>query len=290
MLAIACIDYKLVKFIHLTEKINKNIWIRILFEVLSLSVLAATFVFVGNIPFKYQQGLINYLESMDFLEAVIASILLNIFTITIIEFFIQYQQNKDNEIQYQQLQVENAQIQYKQLKGQINPHFLFNSLNVLVSLINKDTERATDYTKKLSEVYRYVLTHDLRDVITLREEITFINNYIEILKIRFDKGLSFEINMDEKDLDSNIIPMTLQVLIENAIKHNIVSASKYLTVKITINNGYIIVANKISPRSRVEHSTGIGLKILQEKYRIIADKEISIENNNSEFIVQIPII
>lgn len=143
------------------------------------------------------------------------AILMNIFTITIIEFFIRNQQSKQREVAFERLQTDHSRMQYQQLKGQINPHFLFNSLNALVSLINKDPQRATIYTKKLSDVYRYVLTHDTEDTVKVDDEIAFIRNYIDILHIRFDKGLLVEVELPEQETKRRVCPMALQVLVEN---------------------------------------------------------------------------
>lgn len=195
LIGIAYVDYLLVKYINNTQWLCENLFFRILFESVALSVLAILFLFIGSIPFKYSSNLAEYINMMFYGEAITPVIMMNIFTITMIEFFVQSQQGKQREIELERLQTDNLKMQYQQLKGQINPHFLFNSLNVLVSLINKDPRRATEYTKKLSEVYRYVLTHDRQDTIKVEDEIAFIRNYVDILHIRFGKGLQVEIDV-----------------------------------------------------------------------------------------------
>lgn len=290
MVAIAYVDYLLVKYINNTRWLYSNLVIRILFEFTALSALAILFLFIGSIPFKYSGNLAEYINSMFHGEAAMPVIIVNIFTITVIEFFVQNQRSIQREIEFERLQTDNLKMQYQQLKGQINPHFLFNSLNVLVSLINKDPERATLYTKKLSEVYRYVLTHDMQDTIRINEELEFIRNYVDILHIRFGKGLQIRIEVSEQDLVREISPMALQVLVENAVKHNVVSASKPLHVHILTDGEYLTVVNNISLRSRVEKSTGIGLKNLSEKYKIIMKEDIIVENNHLQFTVKIPLL
>lgn len=289
VIGIAYVDYQLVKYIYKTRWLCNHFMARILFEFVALSVLAVVFVLIGSLPFKYNSNLLEYMHSM-LLEGIMPAILMNVFTITIIEFFVQNRQSKEREIEFERLQTDHLKMQYQQLKGQINPHFLFNSLNAMVSLINKDPQRATIYTKKLSEVYRYVLTHDLEDTVKVSDEIEFIRNYIAILEIRFEKGLQVEVDIQRQDAQREISPMALQVLIENAVKHNVVSASKPLHVVISSDGEYLTVSNNISPRSRVEISTGIGLKNLSGKCRIITGRDIVIENTDLQFIVKIPLL
>lgn len=289
VIMIAYIDYQLVKYIYKTHWLCNNLIPRILFEFTALSVLAIIFVQIGSLPFKYNGNLVVYIHSMLYIKTIMPAILMNTFTITIIEFFVQNQQSSEREIEFERLQTDNLKMQYQQLKGQINPHFLFNSLNAMVSLINKDPQRATIYTKKLSEVYRYVLTHDMEDSVKVSDEMEFIRNYIAILDIRFEKGLRVEIDVRKQDYERNIPPMALQVLVENAVKHNVVSASKPLHVTISSDGNYLIASNNISPRLRVETSTGIGLKNLSGKCKITTGKDIIINDNRSQFTVKIPL-
>lgn len=290
VIGIAYVDYLLVKYIYSTKWFYNHLILRILFEFIALSVLAILFAWIGSFPFKYNHDWAEYIQLMFYGETVMPAITMNIFAITIIEFFVQNQQSKQREIEFERLQNDNLKMQYQQLKGQINPHFLFNSLNALVSLINKDPERATIYTQKLSEVYRYVLAHDRQDTLKVNDEIAFIRNYIDILHIRFDKGLQVEIDVSEQDLDREVSPMALQILVENAVKHNVVSASKPLSVAISTDGEYLTVINNVSPRSRVGNSTGIGLRNLSEKYKIIANKDMIVEKSQSQFIVKIPLL
>lgn len=282
MILLAWVDYKLVVFINHSNWLARHLLIRIVFESITLSLLATAFVALGNWVFYYH-NFYDYLVSKNFCESMIGGILINIFTVTVIEFFVQ---NKRNE----KLQQENAQMQYRQLKSQINPHFLFNSLNVLVSLINKDSERAINYTKKLSDVYRYVLTHDLEDIVSVGKELDFIRNYIEILQIRFGDGLVFVFDVNENDIKRCIPPMALQVLVENAVKHNALSSSNPLTINISSDNQNLIVSNNIIPRMRVEKNMGIGLENLMKKYYIVASKTVTVENNKKEFTVKLPLL
>lgn len=282
LVLLAWIDYKLVIFINRSRWLVKHLVLRIISEGIALSILATAFVALGNLPFYYH-NFWEYIQSNNYLESVIAAILINVFSVTVIEFFVQ---NKRNEM----LQQENSKMQYRQLKSQINPHFLFNSLNVLISLINRDSQRATDYTKKLSDVYRYVLSHDLEDTVLVGDEIKFIRNYVEILQIRFGEGLKVNFNISDYGMQQRIPPMALQVLVENAVKHNTITSLDPLTISISSDNENLSVSNNIIPRMRVEEGMGIGLENLKKKYYLISDKTVSVERNNSEFIVRLPLL
>lgn len=210
--------------------------------------------------------------------------LLNIILLAaVVDYMIQAVANRN-------LQKENAILQYRQLKSQINPHFLFNSLNVLVSTINKDRDAAVEYTKKLSAVYRYVLTQDLQDTVTLKEEMDFIDNYTGILRARFDKGLEFRFDINPDDMLKSIPPMSLQLLIENAVKHNAVLPDDPLVINISTAHSFLIVSNNLKPRVSCNNGIGIGLKNLSKKYEIIAGTDISVLKDSNTFTVKLPLL
>lgn len=269
------IDYRFVHYFNSSFWQSKSLWIRITIEGFITILLALIVLVIGNLPFK------PIFEIPT--ESIIISVLFNCFAVLLIEFYV----NRRNS---HELQKEYIKMQYRQLKSQINPHFLFNSLNVLVSLINKDSNRASEYVKKLSEVYRYVLTYDMKDLVTLKDELDFITNYMEILILRFGKGLSFNIEVEQDYLSYHIPPMTLQLLVENAVKHNITSASCPLTIQIFIDNGMLCVSNNVNPRNHVESSNGIGLNNLNEKFRLLTNKKIRIEVNESVYLVKLPLL
>ena len=283
LILITWIDYKFIVKIYNSSWLSKNLLIRIIIECGVLSALAAMLVTVGNIPFREESSIMDYILSANYKMPVVASILLNLFSITVIEFFIQSERTL-------KLQNDNAKMQYQQLKNQINPHFLFNSLNVLVSLINKDADRATDYTRKLSEIYRYVLSYDQQETISVREELDFIKNYIEILKIRFGEGINVAYDLKREDLRRKIPPMALQVLVENAVNHNALTPSNPLLIQIYSDNKDIIVSNNIIPRMRVASSFRIGLQNLKKKYLLISNNDICVNRNDHEFTVRLPLL
>lgn len=272
-------------YINNSKWFSSRLVTRIIFEAFILVVLAILFVIVGNIPFRlYDLGDIHrFINSIDFYISALLATLLNVFIVTILEYLVQIKKNDS-------LKNENLHMQYLQLKSQINPHFLFNSLNVLTSLINKDSQKAVNYIQKFSKVYRYVLSQDTKDLVYVNDEVEFINIYIEILRIRYGEALRCEIDIDECDLDLQIPPMSLQLLIENAVKHNAITSDNPLTITIRSSGDYLLIYNNIVARTRVEESTGIGLKNLQQKYNIISQQSIEIENNNLQFTVKLPLL
>ena len=160
----------------------------------------------------------------------------------------------------------------------------------LNTLINKNQETAVRYTKRLSTVYRYVLTQDVQDTVTVKEETEFIENYISILKIRFDKGLEFKFDIESDDMLKFIPPMSLQLLIENAVKHNAVLPHDPLVIRIFSDGSDLYVSNNLIPRISCSEGTGIGLKNLSKKYAILAETDIAILRNKDTFTVKLPLL
>ena len=190
-------------------------------------------------------------------------------------------------IENESLITENLMTRYEVLKNQMNPHFLFNSLNTLQSLIEVDKEKAKDYVQELSKVLRYSLQN--QEVVSLEEELRLANSFCKLMEIRYGENLKINFDIDERMMNDEIIPLSLQVLIENAIKHNVISDKQPLTININsdFESRKIIVCNKI--QSKIDRSTGngIGLANLSERYRLKWNTDIEILNNNVEFCVLI---
>ncbi len=189
------------------------------------------------------------------------------------------------------LQEENIISQFETLKSQVNPHFLFNSLNVLSSLIYIDQDRAAKFVRQLSKVYRYVLDHKDVDTITLAEELPFIESYIYLLKTRFDQNLKVELDIPQSVRHRKVAPMVLQLLVENAIKHNVISKSKPLKVVLSVSeDGFLTVHNNLQLKSSTERSSQIGLANIRKRYDYLSGKKIEIENDHDYFTVKIPLL
>ena len=189
------------------------------------------------------------------------------------------------------LQLSRSEYQYERLKQQINPHFLFNSLNILDYLVQEqETERASTFIRKLANIYRYMLRNDEKPLVKIGEELDFTKMYIDLLRERFIEGMVFVIDVDENLYDKNIVPCSLQLLVENATKHNIVSAESPLTIKIKCDEEFITVSNNLQERTHGQPSTHLGLANIRRQYMDITRREIFVKKTETEFIVKLPII
>lgn len=195
--------------------------------------------------------------------------------------------SKKIAVENESLIAENLMTRYEVLKNQMNPHFLFNSLNTLQSLIEVDKEKAKDYVQELSKVLRYSLQN--QEVVSLEEELSLANSFCKLMEIRYGENLIINFDIDNRLLNDEIIPLSLQVLIENAIKHNVISDKQPLTINISSDyeNRKIIVCNKIQSKIDSSRGNGIGLANLSERYRLKWNTDIEILNNNVEFCVLI---
>jgi LytS/YehU family sensor histidine kinase len=177
------------------------------------------------------------------------------------------------------------------LKNQVNPHFLFNSLNTLSSLIYSNQDTAAKFVRQLARVYRYVLENRDKEVISLKEELTFLQSFIYLIHLRFSENLKVEIDIPVQMQEKLIAPMTLQMLIENAIKHNVVSQKKPLTIQIYADMfEHITVTNNLQKKTIREYSSNIGLKNICSRYGFITDRKVIIEENPENFKVRIPLL
>jgi two-component system LytT family sensor kinase len=189
----------------------------------------------------------------------------------------------------QQLREENLRYRYRNLKSQVNPHFLFNSLNTLSEIVYDDAKKADSYIQRLSAIYRYILDNEETDLIPLREELDFVEKYFSLQKERDNGKISLKI--DIKDADRyRIIPVSLQLLVENALKHNSISLEKPLEVHIYNTDEHVVVSNTLQRKSIIENSTHTGLSNLRERVKLIMNKEIIVEEKNNRFNVKLPLL
>jgi len=189
------------------------------------------------------------------------------------------------------LKKENLQSQLEGLKGQVNPHFLFNSLNSLSSLISEDPEQAEKFLDEMSKVYRYLLRTNEEGLTTLDSEMQFIHSYFHMLKTRYGDGLDMETKIDDHYLHYQIPPLTLQMLVENAVKHNMILKNSPLKILImTTNSGRLIVSNNLQRKDRMVSSNKVGLTNIVNKYRLMKKEEISVRDDGKEFAVVVPLI
>lgn len=195
---------------------------------------------------------------------------------------------KEAAVQQEKLKREQLALQYETLKSQVNPHFLFNNLNSLTSLISSNPDKAIDFVKKLSEVYRYVLDQKNNELVALELELKFLESYVFLQKIRFEANLDVHINIRPGNF--KVIPLSIQMLVENAIKHNEISDKNPLIIRIfSAEDGYLTVENKLQKKGGSEGS-GSGIENIKERYQFFTDKKVMIAENSGNFVVRIPLL
>lgn len=200
------------------------------------------------------------------------------------------QANQLLEQEAAKLRIENTQAKYTALQSQLNPHFLFNSLNALIAEIKYNPDNAVCFTRHLSNVYRYVLQCQDRNLVPLGEELEFMHSYLFLHKVRLGDCIHCDCRIPAESMECQIPPLTLQLLVENVIKHNSISLGKPMAIRIGIEDGYLVVSNPVSPKKKADASSGIGLENLSNRCRLISDKDILVRKETTVFIVKIPIV
>ncbi len=201
-----------------------------------------------------------------------------------------YRKLQENRVKEQKIIAGNASAQFETLKNQIDPHFLFNSLNVLSSLIEENPENAQRFTISLSKIYRYVLEQKDKELVPLQEELDFAKTYMKLLTIRFENSLTYSLPETVIDQDCKVIPLSLQLLLENTIKHNIVSDMQPLHISVFIEGDYLVISNNLQKKEVLQSGEGVGLKNIVSRYAILTSKLVTIESSASSFKVKIPIL
>lgn len=202
----------------------------------------------------------------------------------------QNQRSRRVLLENEQLRSENLVNQYEALKSQLNPHMLFNSLNTLYSLIRESPEKAQNYLQELSRVMRYTLHDNLSHTVSLNEEMSFVRSYIYLLQMRYEDNLNFDIDLPQELMRRQVPPMAVQMLVENAVKHNEISNRNPLTIRIHAEGNALCVSNRIQPKLTDSSSTCIGLANLSKRYRLLFGQDITIEENEKDFKVTLPLI
>lgn len=278
---IGMIDFFIIHTVYKKFRKKDNI-VRILIDLLLSSIFIVVFAVVAN-------SIISPFDIYDYIIRTVPSLIIwNTIIVLLIEIFFYNQRQVEADKKMAIIEKEKIQYQYETLKAQVNPHFLFNSLNVLSSLAYKDAEKANLFAKKMSGVYRYLLLTNDRPVVTLSEELSFLESYIFLEKIRFEDALFVEIIHSDSCLNKKVIPVSLQLLVENALKHNITSVSNPLVIRIYIAEDRVTVSNPLQLRSSVDKG-GVGLKNLQKQYALY-NKTIRVIATQTDFTVSIPFI
>lgn len=260
----------------------------ILFACSLVNVMLASVVSLGLLYVVLQDQIVR---STDHLVLVLAfGFRVNLFLNCLNAIYFFMDRLKKSELKAAQLEKVSIEAQFEALRNQINPHFLFNCFNALSTLVYKDADTSAKFIAQLSKVYRYLLFNQEKKIVPLHEELEFISAYLFLLKIRFGDNISIEKNIFVDVNKFFIAPASLQMLIENAIKHNIVSSKSQLKISITTANSTIEVANTLQEKEVKEDSTYIGLKNIQKRYEFLSDTPVEIEKTEREFKVKLPLL
>ncbi|MEL7220295.1 MAG: histidine kinase, partial [Bacteroidota bacterium] len=209
---------------------------------------------------------------------------------TTLEIWEMIKRNRNLNITLAKVEKEKVESQLQVLRQQINPHFLFNSLNVLSELIHEDIEKSDLFIQHFAKVYRYVLQINQETIVTLQEELAFLDSYVFLQKIRFGDNLQVEIGVSQAALQKYVPPLSLQVLFENAIKHNAISASMPLCIKITTEQDVLKLTNTLQRLTPSKNETGIGQLNLKNKYELISEKLPDFYIDNGDYVSELPLI
>lgn len=274
---------------------DKNIYKRILIQVAIALVLdfpIYIFVFMDKKPFG-----LNFLTS-QFLAIISMLIFIFILFMNIgydaFYFFRQWQSSVHEkaklQVQAAELKMDKSMMQYHHLKNQVNPHFLFNTLSSLDGLIQTDPDLASDFVRHLSKVYRYVLEHKENEIVSLETELDFIEHYISLLKLRYRNVLDIDISISQPALEKGIVMVTLQMLIDNAIKHNSLEADAPLKIGIRDEDNTLLVTNNKQLRKQIDTSNKHGLQQLEDLYSFLSEQVIIIEDTDTTFTIILPLL
>ncbi len=266
------------------DKSSRRLWID-LGLVFGVSLLGLIPIYLPDAI----HGTFTESDKWSIIFSYLALLLINMVYISVLDMVVFFRQSRKS-IAAEQAKKADAQFRYALLKTQLNPHFLFNSLNILDYLVQNDEKvHASEFIRKLANVYRYFLHIDEQDVVTLQTELEFIDNYVDLLHERFSDSLKVEVNIPIEYLQANVVPLSLQILVENAIQHNIVNQAHPLTVQIGIENNRVYVRNNLQPRTSLA-SNGIGLKNLQEQYKNKSGETIEVVKTETHFTAYLPML
>jgi hypothetical protein len=276
----------------LFREVKRRLWVQN--SIILLSALIYNNI-LGNLLDKYCETIAqtkeNPLSGLDILiNSNAATILCTVLVVAIYESVYFIHELRKSVEEKEMLKRESLQAQLSALRIQVNPHFLFNNLNTLSAVIPDNPLQAVAFVQQLSKVYRHILEVKDEQSILLKEELEVLEAYAFLLKTRFGANLEISIRVAEEKLQQRIVPLSLQILMENAIKHNIVSSAKPLFIDICTKDGRLIVSNTLQKKNQLMESTGIGLDNIRNRYRLLGDRTVEVEEGPESFTVAIPLI
>lgn len=230
-----------------------------------------------------------FFEKEKFSNYLVTIIITFVVTLAFHAFYL-YKAYQETRLKEQKIIAGTANAKFESLKNQIDPHFLFNSLNVLSSLIEENPENAQQFTTSLSKIYRYVLEQKDKELVTVAEELAFAKTYMKLLKMRFENSITFELPADFENPDAKVVPLSLQLLLENTIKHNVVSENKPLHIKIYIKDNFLVVENNLQKKEVLQDRKGVGLQNIVSRYAILSERKVLIDETKETFAVYLPIL
>ncbi|MBQ4822390.1 2TM domain-containing protein [Aquimarina sp. MMG016] len=281
-------------FIFLRKKFQEK-----LYQVknLTVTIILATMVsvvaiFVARLfynVFVYEKGFLEFISNERPQYYLIS---LSIATVVTFLFYgaFYWKHRQESKVTEQKIIAGTASAKFAALKNQLDPHFLFNSLNVLTSLIDENPRMAQKFTTSLSKVYRYVLEQKDKELVTIDEELKFAKTYMTLLKLRFEDSIIFEMPEHSSNPEAKVVPLSLQILLENTIKHNVVMPDRPLHIKIYEDEGFLIVENNLQPKEVIKQSSGVGLGNVKQRYGLLTKREFSVFKTETAFIAKLPIL
>tara|TARA_Y100000815_G_scaffold112220_1_gene101007 strand:+ start:177752 stop:179077 length:1326 start_codon:yes stop_codon:yes gene_type:complete len=220
----------------------------------------------------------------------VVSLIISIVVVSIFYAVYYYRYIQERKVKEQKIIAGTASAQFDALKNQLDPHFLFNSLNVLTSLIEENPQAATRFTTSLSKVYRYVLEQKNKELVTIEEELKFAQLYMSLIKMRFEDSIVFELPPHISNPEAKVVPLSLQLLLENAVKHNQVTPSNKLHIRIYEEEGNLIIKNNLQPKKVMKESSGVGLKNIYQRYQLLTQRPVLVQKDDKEFWVSLPLL
>lgn len=229
---------------------------------------------------------INSQAPQDYLFPLLFTAIVSLF----FHAFYFYKELQKQKITEQRIIADTASAKFAALKNQLDPHFLFNSLNVLTSLIEENPKMAQKFTTSLSKVYRYVLEQKNKELVTVDEELNFARTYMTLIKLRFEDSILFDIPDHSSIPDAKVVPLSLQILLENTVKHNVVTPDRPLHIKIYEKDNFLVVENNIQPKNIIKQSSGVGLGNVKQRYELLTKRAFSVYKTEKSFIAKLPIL
>lgn len=270
------------------EQTQKRLWFGALGSVL-LTVLSFGLARILVVVGIYGKDFMDFVRNENLAQYIFA-LVVAILVSAILHAFYFYKALQDTKVKEQKIIAGTASAKFDALKNQLDPHFLFNSLNVLTSLIEEDPSQAQKFTTSLSKVYRYVLEQKNKDLVSVDEELQFAKTYVKLLKMRFEDSIVLDIPEKSSNPDAKIVPLSLQLLLENAVKHNIITASKPLYIRICEDGDVLMITNNLQEKQVVKKSSGVGLQNIQQRYGLLSSRVMEIDKRAGAFTVKLPML